>query len=178
MGGAQSTTIARLPAEACRVEAPYRCSMRITSRIPERLTCYAPFRPSSRWSLDVRTRLAEKACKRAPIPSDTRAMLGGPMEVLLLIIGLLAGAAAAALALWPRLIRARSDLQHERALSQERLATVNDAQERLSASFKALSSEALQSQMAQLSELSARSCARCRPRPRATSTSASRPSSS
>src|SRR6478735_5907651 len=77
-----------------------------------------------------------------------------PMEVLLLIIGLLAGAAAAALALWPRLIRARSDLQHERALSQERLATVNDAQERLSASFKALSSEALQSQMAQLSELS------------------------
>ena len=76
------------------------------------------------------------------------------MEVLLLIIGLLAGAAAAALALWPRLIRARADLQHERALSQERLATVNDAQERLSASFKALSSEALQSQMAQLSELS------------------------
>jgi DNA recombination protein RmuC len=76
------------------------------------------------------------------------------MEVLLLIIALLAGAAAAALALWPRLIRARSDLQHERALSQERLATVNDAQERLSASFKALSSEALQSQMAQLSELS------------------------
>ena len=81
-------------------------------------------------------------------------MLDGPMEVLLLIIGLLAGAAAAALALWPRLIRARSDLQHERALSQERLATLNDAQERLSASFKALSSEALQSQMAQLSELS------------------------
>ncbi len=76
------------------------------------------------------------------------------MEMLLLIIGLLAGAAAAALALWPRLIRARSDLQHERALSQERLATLNDAQERLSASFKALSSEALQSQMAQLSELS------------------------
>ena len=76
------------------------------------------------------------------------------MEVLLLIIGVLAGAAAAALALWPRLIRARADLQHERALSQERLATVNDAQERLSASFKALSSEALQSQMAQLSELS------------------------
>ena len=81
-------------------------------------------------------------------------MLDGPMEMLLLIIGLLAGAAAAALALWPRLIRARSDLQHERALSQERLATLNDAQERLSASFKALSSEALQSQMAQLSELS------------------------
>ena len=98
-------------------------------------------------------RLAQKACKRPPIPSDTPAILGGPVEVLLLIIGLLAGAAAAALALWPRLIRARSDLQHERALAQERLATVSDAQERLSASFKALSSEALQSQMAQLSEL-------------------------
>jgi DNA recombination protein RmuC len=75
------------------------------------------------------------------------------MDVLLLIIGLLAGAAIAALALWPRLIRARSDLQHERALAQERLATVSDAQERLTASFRALSSEALQSQMAQLSEL-------------------------
>jgi DNA recombination protein RmuC len=75
------------------------------------------------------------------------------MDFLLLIIGLLAGAAAAALALWPRLIRARSDLQHERALAQERLATVSDAQDRLSASFKALSSEALQSQMTQLSEL-------------------------
>jgi DNA recombination protein RmuC len=98
-------------------------------------------------------RLAQKACKRPPIPSDTPAILGGPVEVLLFIIGLLAGAAAAALALWPRLIRARSDLQHERALAQERLATVSDAQERLSASFKALSSEALQSQMAQLSEL-------------------------
>jgi DNA recombination protein RmuC len=75
------------------------------------------------------------------------------MEALLLIIGLLAGAAVAALALWPRLIRARSDLQHERALAQERLATVSDAQERLSASFKALSAEALQSSMNQLSEL-------------------------
>src|SRR5690349_23434884 len=75
------------------------------------------------------------------------------MDVLLLIVGVLAGAAAAALALWPRLIRARSDLQHERALAQERLATVSDAQERLSASFKALSAEALQSSMSQLSEL-------------------------
>ncbi|MGZ4255762.1 MAG: DNA recombination protein RmuC [Solirubrobacteraceae bacterium] len=75
------------------------------------------------------------------------------MDVLLLIIGLLAGAAAAALALWPRLIRARSDLLHERALAQERLATVSEAQERLSASFKALSAEALQSSMNQLSEL-------------------------
>src|SRR5262249_26437567 len=92
-------------------------------------------------------------CKHGTIPSDTPAILDSPMELLLLIIGLLAGAAAVALALWPRLIRARSDLQHERALSHERLATVSDAQERLSASFKALSSEALQSSMNQLSEL-------------------------
>jgi DNA recombination protein RmuC len=55
--------------------------------------------------------------------------------------------------LWPRLIRARSDLEHERERAQERLATVTDAQERLSASFKALSAEALQSSMNQLSEL-------------------------
>src|SRR6185437_5377028 len=41
----------------------------------------------------------------------------------------------------------------ERAVAAERLAAINDAQERLSASFKALSSEALQASMAQLSEL-------------------------
>ena len=75
------------------------------------------------------------------------------MYILLLIVGLLAGAAAAVAALWPRLIRARSDLQHERERAEERLAAVNDAQERLSDSFKALSAEALQSSMAQLSEL-------------------------
>ncbi|MGZ4197109.1 MAG: DNA recombination protein RmuC [Solirubrobacteraceae bacterium] len=75
------------------------------------------------------------------------------MDILFLIIGLLAGATAAALLLWPRLIRARSDLQHERALAQERLATISDAQERLSASFKALSAEAVQSSMTQISEL-------------------------
>ncbi len=48
---------------------------------------------------------------------------------------------------------ARSDLEHERALAEERLATVRDAQERLSVSFKALSAEALQTNMAQLAEL-------------------------
>src|SRR3979490_2885391 len=80
-------------------------------------------------------------------------MLGALMNFLLLVIGFLAGAAAVAAALWPQLIRARSDLQHERARAQERLATVSDAQDRLSASFKALSAEALQSSMSQLSEL-------------------------
>jgi DNA recombination protein RmuC len=108
-------------------------------------------------------------------------MLGVLMNVLWLILGLVAGAGAVLLALRPRLrslardagragelerelaqvrseleqelIRARADLERERALAEERLATVNDAQERLSASFKALSAEALQSSMAQLSEL-------------------------
>ena len=71
------------------------------------------------------------------------------------------------------LVRAQADLEHERALAQERLATLNDAQERLSASFKALSAEALQASMAQLTELRARSCRPRRPRPRAIWTSAS-----
>jgi DNA recombination protein RmuC len=92
------------------------------------------------------------------------------MNAVWLLIGLLAGAAAIAVALRPRLrsltaeaaragglerelIRARSDLEHERARAEERLASVNDAQERLSASFKALSSEALQSSMAQLTQM-------------------------
>ncbi len=51
------------------------------------------------------------------------------------------------------LVRAQADLEHERTLSQERLATVQDAQERLSNSFKALSAEALQASMVQLTEL-------------------------
>jgi DNA recombination protein RmuC len=51
------------------------------------------------------------------------------------------------------LVQSRADLEHERAMAEERLATVKDAQERLSMSFKALSAEALQSSMAQLTEL-------------------------
>jgi DNA recombination protein RmuC len=97
-------------------------------------------------------------------------MLNSPMNALWLLIGLLAGAGAVLALLRPRmrslsleavhagelereLVRARSDLEHERDRAQERLATITDAQERLSASFKALSAEALQSSMAQLSEL-------------------------
>ena len=92
------------------------------------------------------------------------------MSALWLMIGLLVGGAAAAIAMRSRvralaidaaragelerdLVGVRSDLEHERARAEERLATVNDAQERLSASFKALSAEALQSSMAQLAEL-------------------------
>jgi DNA recombination protein RmuC len=92
------------------------------------------------------------------------------MNALWLLIGLLAGAGAAVLALRPRLralageasrapelerelALARTGLEHERARGQERIAAITDAQERLSASFKALSAEALQSSMAQLSQL-------------------------
>ena len=92
------------------------------------------------------------------------------MTPIWLLTGLLLGAAAVLLALRPRLrslaeqagrlpelerdlVQSRADLEHERAMSEERLATVKDAQERLSASFKALSAEALQSSMAQLTEL-------------------------
>jgi DNA recombination protein RmuC len=93
------------------------------------------------------------------------------MNALWILIGLFVGAGLVAVVLLPRLrslgleaaragrlerelVRARADLEHERARAEERLATVNDAQERLTASFKALSAEALQSSMAQLAELS------------------------
>jgi DNA recombination protein RmuC len=93
------------------------------------------------------------------------------MNALWLVFGLVIGAGIVAAALAPRLraaaleaqrageldrelVRAHADLEHERARAEERLATVNDAQERLTASFKALSAEALQSSMAQLAEVS------------------------
>ncbi len=92
------------------------------------------------------------------------------MEEIWLLIGLVAGAGAAVLALRPRvrtlseraaradeaereLIRARADLEHERTLAQERLRTLGDAQARLSETFKALSAEALQSSMTQLTQM-------------------------
>ncbi len=92
------------------------------------------------------------------------------MNALWLALGVVIGAALILVALRPRLralsadvargvelerelVKARSDLEHERERAAERLATVNDAQERLSASFKALSAEALQASIAQLSEM-------------------------
>jgi DNA recombination protein RmuC len=92
------------------------------------------------------------------------------MQAFWLLIGLLAGAAAVLVTVRPRLrslsleasravelerelVRARADVEHERAVAAERLAAVNDAQERLSASFKALSADALQASMTRLSEL-------------------------
>jgi DNA recombination protein RmuC len=92
------------------------------------------------------------------------------MTALWLLIGLAVGVAASWLALRPRLrklsedaerglelerelLRVQKDLEHEQALAGERLRTVNDAQTRLSESFKALSAEALQASMSQLTEM-------------------------
>jgi DNA recombination protein RmuC len=92
------------------------------------------------------------------------------MNALWLALGVVLGAGVILLALRPRLralgadatrageldrelVRARADLEHERARAAERLATVTDAQERLTSQFKALSAEALQSSMTQLSEM-------------------------
>jgi DNA recombination protein RmuC len=92
------------------------------------------------------------------------------MNALWLALGVIIGAGVILVALRPRLrslsadaargielerelVKARSDLEHERERAGERLATVTDAQERLSASFKALSAEALQSSMTQLTEM-------------------------
>jgi DNA recombination protein RmuC len=92
------------------------------------------------------------------------------MAAIWLIIGVVLGAALVLVALRGRLrdlnaetarrgelertlARAESDLSHERDLATERLAAITDAQERLSSSFKALSAEALQSNMGQLAEL-------------------------
>jgi DNA recombination protein RmuC len=92
------------------------------------------------------------------------------MSAIFLLIGLLVGALVVALALRPRLqtlstearraseldrevVRLGGDLQRERELAAERLETLRDAQERLSSSFKALSADALQASMAQLTEL-------------------------
>jgi DNA recombination protein RmuC len=98
-------------------------------------------------------------------------LISPQMNAIWLAIGVLIGAGLVTVALRPRLraganasqraseldrelVRVFADLEHERDRAQERLDTVNEAQERLSASFKALSAEALQASMAQLSELS------------------------
>ncbi len=92
------------------------------------------------------------------------------MDAIWLLAGLLLGGTLAVLALRGRLkslsadacragelerelVRARADLEHERARGEERLATLGDAQERLSATFKALSADALQASMNRLTEL-------------------------
>jgi DNA recombination protein RmuC len=97
-------------------------------------------------------------------------MLGGPVTAVWLLIGLVLGAGASVLLLRARLralsaeaarangleqelLGVQKDLEHERARAEERLATVHDAQERLSSSFKVLSAEALQASMAQLTEM-------------------------
>ena len=98
-------------------------------------------------------------------------MLNSPlMNALWLALGVVIGAALMAVALRPRLraltveaarsrelenrlVKTSTELEQERARAVEQLATINDAQERLSASFKAMSADALQSSMTQLTEL-------------------------
>jgi DNA recombination protein RmuC len=92
------------------------------------------------------------------------------MSIAFLLLGLILGAIAVALLMRPRLralsgeagraaeldrelVRVGAELQHERQLSTERLQTLKGAQEQMSTSFKALSAEALQASMAQLTEL-------------------------
>ncbi len=92
------------------------------------------------------------------------------MNALWLALGVIIGAGVLIVALRPRLraltaetaragelerelVAARADLHHERERASERLATLRDAQERLSTSFRALSAEALQASMSQLTEL-------------------------
>jgi DNA recombination protein RmuC len=92
------------------------------------------------------------------------------MNALWLLVGLVSGAGVVLLALRARLrglareaaraielerelIKASAALEHERALAQERLQTLSSAQERLSESFKALSADALQASIKQLSEM-------------------------
>ena len=92
------------------------------------------------------------------------------MDALFLALGVIIGAALMVAVLRPRLrtlaveaaearelenrlVKASTELDQERARAAEQLATISDAQERLSASFKAMSADALQSSMSQLTEL-------------------------
>lgn len=92
------------------------------------------------------------------------------MDAIFAIVGLLIGSAGSALILRGRiralsvkaelaneldreLIGARRDLEHERALSEERIQTLQSAQAQLSSSFRTLSAEALEANSKQLMEL-------------------------
>jgi DNA recombination protein RmuC len=86
------------------------------------------------------------------------------MSIIFLIVGLLVGAAAAglwghgrvrtlSLQLEAGAARAEQEVQHERALAEQRLQAVSAAQEQLTSSFKVLSAEALEANMKQVVEL-------------------------
>ncbi|HWF53756.1 MAG TPA: DNA recombination protein RmuC [Solirubrobacteraceae bacterium] len=71
------------------------------------------------------------------------------MEAIWLLIGLAAGAILALLALRPRLRAVTAEVEYERRLGAERLAS----QAQMSDAFKALSTDALQASVGQLAEL-------------------------
>ena len=82
-------------------------------------------------------------------------VVGGALATVLLRarIRALGAEGARAAELDRELVRARAELEHERVRAEDRLATVHDAQARLSDSFKTLSAEALQTSVAQLTDL-------------------------
>ena len=92
------------------------------------------------------------------------------MSALFLLAGLIIGGLAVALVMRVRLralaaeagrtseldrevVRLTAELRHERDLATERLETLKEAQQQMSTSFKALSAEALQASLAQLTEM-------------------------
>jgi DNA recombination protein RmuC len=79
------------------------------------------------------------------------------IDAICLVLGLALGATVTLIAVRGRassaLVQAQAALAHERELGAERLATLRDAEARLSDSFKAMSAEALQANMVQLTEL-------------------------
>jgi DNA recombination protein RmuC len=78
---------------------------------------------------------------------DVICMLAGLALGVLLTLFVVRGRASRTL------VQAELALEHERALGAERLAAMQDAEARLSNSFKAMSAEALQANMLQLTEM-------------------------
>jgi DNA recombination protein RmuC len=120
-------------------------------------------------SVSLHVVILAKVQRFRPWPARSSTSLVIP--ALLLLLGLILGAAAALLALRGRLrslaaeaarvveldrelARATVGLEHERARGEERVAALTEAREQLAASFKALSAEALQASVSQLAEMS------------------------
>lgn len=75
------------------------------------------------------------------------------MSIVFLIVGLVIGAFAAWLWARGRIQTVARELDHERELGAERVRAVTATSEQMQSSFKALSADALQASMAQLTEL-------------------------
>ncbi|MGZ4481992.1 MAG: DNA recombination protein RmuC [Gaiellales bacterium] len=82
------------------------------------------------------------------------------MTFIWLLLGLVFGAAMAALALRPRLVAMRAELVHQRAASEARVQAIAEANQQLTDTFRALSADALQSNNRQFLELARESLGR------------------